>query len=237
MPAHATNRTLTATPENPAAMSPMNLWPLARHALAALCLTACWSGVQAAPLSVDSVTPLGDVVLNTGLTAGQLSTAFVDASDPGASEAGGLGGSALDIFSLEAALGLATAADTLEGSGLQWRFMGQAGQQLRLRWQLDTVGFDPAFADRAYLWLNGLSIGEFTVDALSQTGILQVALASSGQHTLSAAVVDVNDVTGVSTFTVDQLSLVPEPGSLALSALALAALLGSAARRQPQRPR
>lgn len=215
---------------------PLLFKPLAA-ALATLSLTAMLSGAQAAPLPVDSVTQLGDTALSASLSAGQLSTAYVDAADPAASEAGGLGGSALDVFSLEAALGLATAADTYEGSALVWRFTGQAGQQLGLRWQLDTVGFDPAYADRAYLWLDGLPLGEFTAEALLQTGSLQITLASSGLHTLSAAVLDVNDALGVSTFAVDQLALVPEPGSLALSALALAALLVPAARRRPRAPR
>lgn len=203
--------------------------------LATLALLAATAGTQAATLPVGQVTALGDTLLDATGPAGQMSTAWQDASDPSNSEAGGLGGSALDIFSLETALGLATAADTFEGSALQWQFNGQAGQQLSLRWQLQTLGFDPGFADRAYLWLNGVAIGEFTVADAAQSGSLQISLASSGLHTLSAAVVDVNDATGVSTFSVDQLALaapVPEPGSALLSALGLAALAGTRWRRR-----
>ena len=167
---------------------------------------------------------LGDVVV--GASAALLSTAFSDESPAS-------GTSALDYIALEPALGLPYgslgAGDTWDGSALQHRFTAVANTTVSFSWSLNTVGFDPSFADRAFVVVDSTVLTLGTVAPSTVTGNFSHTFANAGSHTLAFGVVDVGDVVGVSTLTVSSLavSAVPEPISVVL----LLAGLGAVARR------
>lgn len=199
---------------------------------------AAAGAAQAAPLVPDTVTTAGDLA---GAAPGYvdhatLTTAYVDPSDPALSDPGAVGSGAVGYNDLETLLGTALAADTYEGSALVWQFSAAAGSTLTLDWALSTLGYDAGFIDRAGWWLDGVLMGEESVDALGRSGQWQATLTGSGPHTLAVALLDVNDATGTSTLALRNLALaapVPEPAGLALSALGLALGAGALRRRRP----
>lgn len=194
---------------------------------AATALLAAPAWAQSADLR--DWTALGDAVVTAG--SATLSTAYTDESP-----ASGTG--ALDYAALEPALGLAYdslgSGDTYDGSALQHSFSAAANTTLRFSWRLSTVGFDAAFADRAFVVVDGTVLTLATVAAGTVGGNFSHTFASAGSHALAFGVVDVGDVVGVSTLTVSGLavSAVPEPTSLLMLLAGLGVLGAAAARRR-----
>ncbi len=157
----------------------------------------------------------GDVTASAN--SATLTTAAIDSGESPLSAQ-----SALYIDALEAALALPSGAlglDAWEGSALYSSFNAAAGTRLTLDWTLSTTGFDSAFADRAFAVIDGSTVALIAqVAATPLAGSFSHIFASSGAHTLALGVLDINDVTAVSSFTVSglQVSAVPEPGEWAL---------------------
>jgi hypothetical protein len=196
---------------------------------AALALAAA---LPAAAQSTDlgRWTALGDV-----LTTGPHATLTTAAGASG--EATASATSALPWFALETALGLALDADTYEGSALFTRFDAAAGTSVQMAWALSTLDTDLAFADRAYAIVDGVVSPLAQVGSGAQAGTFAHVFAIGGSHTLGFAVLDVNDVTGLSQLDLGPLTVtaVPEPGSWALL-LAGVAGVGALARRRAAQP-
>jgi hypothetical protein len=204
---------------------------------------AAATGLWAAPAGAQSAnlndwTTLGDAGVNAGVNAGSatLSTAFSDESP-----ASGTG--ALDYTAFEPALGLAYdslgAGDTWDGSALQHSFSAAANTTVSFSWSLSTPRFDAAFADRAFVVVDGSVLTLGTVAANTLGGRFSHTFANAGSHALAFGVVDVGDVVGVSTLTVSGLavSAVPEPVSGVLLLAGLGALGASARRKAGQTSR
>ena len=203
-----------------------------KKALFLSCLAAA-TGLLTTPAWAQSANltdwaKLGDAVVTAG--SASLSTAFNDESP-----ASGTG--ALDYLAFEPALGLAydsLGGDSFDGSALRHSFKALAHTTLRFNWSLSTDSFDPAYADRAFVALDGqvLVLGSVATGAVS--GSFSHSFAAGGSHDLAFGVVDVNDVLGVSTLTVDGVSVtaVPEPLSAALLLAGLGGLAVAARRRR-----
>jgi hypothetical protein len=171
---------------------------------------------------------LGDVSRNA--TTASLSTAAFESGEFPAS-----GRSALIWFDLEPALGdgINLGADTYEGSALHSHFFSVAGTTLRFHWTLATADQDPGFADRAFVVIDGVVQTLATAGRWPVTGQFSHTFEAAGLHAMAFGVVDVNDVTGLSTLSIQdwQVSAVPEPAALSLMLLGLASVLG--VRRRP----
>ncbi len=165
----------------------------------------------AAPIDLTTWTGLGDTLVTA--SSAKVTTAFADESP--------LSGSALDIFELETQLATAPGTlgfDALEGSALLQSFNFTSNAQISFNWALGTENFDAGFADLAFVLIDGVLLQPLANVALSELSGFFTYNFTAGAHTLAFGVVDVNDFTGVSTLSVSNLdvSLVPEPGSLAL---------------------
>lgn len=173
----------------------------------------------------------GDASADTAQPALRLSTAHTDELAYNVSGAPAIG--AGYVGGLEDAVGLPLGAldpaggFAYEGAFAQQTFNASAGQRLTFQWNLGTR--DEAFADQAFVVLNGQLILLGTAadahqaaggDMLWQTGehSFSMMLAAGGPVTLSFGVVDVGDYAGVSALSVRnvEVSAVPEPQSLAL---------------------
>jgi len=203
-----------------------------RHA-AAICALLAASAAQAGPISLGTASLFGDVLVSG--SAATMTNSNVALSGDGGAVAGG---NALDLFvysgGLEDALGLAAGtlgADAFEGSALRIGFMGAAGAILRFDWTLSTESFDPLFLDRAFVMVDDILLSQFNVTSALQSSSFSFVLGTGGLHSLTVGVLDVNDYTVVSTFSIDNISVVPEPGSLGLLLTALLAARCSARRR------
>lgn len=177
-------------------------------------------------------TALGDVLANSS-TSATLSTAnFGIVGETTVS-----GQDALYIDDLELGLSLASGAlgsDAFEGSGLFRSFSIALPTTLSFNWTLSTVGFDPAFADRAFVAINGVAQTLATVAATPVNGSFSHSFLSAGNYTFSFGLVDVDDVAGLSTLAISGLNVavVPEPASYALLLAGLAVVAGAARRRR-----
>lgn len=197
---------------------------LLRAALAAMALAAGSAMAQSADLS--TWTRVGDAAATAGSVS--LSTAAVESGETPL-----FGGNALFFTDLEPAMGTAFDGDSFEGSGVFTRFSAAAGTRVSVNWSLATTGFDAGFADRAYAVIDGTAVAIATVAAVTQTGSFAHTFTTGGTHTLGFAVLDVNDVSGVSTLGISGLtvSAVPEPGTWALLLGGLGLVAGRARRR------
>lgn len=190
-------------------------------------LASTASQALAAPVDLTTWTGLGDTLL-TASTA-KVTTANSDSDFP-------LPGSALYIDDLESGLSTASGTlgfDALEGSALLQSFNFTSNARISFNWALGTNNFDAGFADLAFVLIDGVLLQPLANVALSELSGLFSYSFTAGAHTLAFGVVDVNDVTGVSTLSVSNLdvSLVPEPGSLALLLAGLGLVVHQTRRR------
>lgn len=201
---------------------------LAAAATAALAATA--QPVWAQSSNLNQWTRAGDVQITSPTAATITTAAALSGESPVTAN------SALLFDELEVALSIggATAADTYEGSGLAASFTADAGTTLRFDWTLSTVGFDAAFADRAFVVVDGAPAVDFAVVGNAPlSGSFSYTFTTAGNHSLAFAVMDVNDVLGVSTLAVSNFSVsaVPEASTLGMMFAGLG-LLAAAARRR-----
>lgn len=175
----------------------------------------------------------GDVSVNPAGSA-VLSTAFID-------EFFNFSGiSAVDVSDLEFFTGLN--AGTLinnggqEGSALKRSFDVLAGDSIDVAFTFGLATLDAdaaAFNDFAFMAVNGqfVKVASLTDGVLA--GNFNYTFQTGGSAELAFGVVDVNDVTGVSYFILDniQVTAVPEPETYAML-LAGLALMGGMARRR-----
>jgi len=200
-----------------------------RHAFAAALLATC-AGAQAQSIALTDQTTLGDVFpWGEGIA---MTTAAAESGESPLS-----GSSALLFDALEAGLGLAAGslpAEVLEGSAFRLDFTLDAPARVGFDWALNTLELDPAFADRAFVQVDGGALQWLgRAGAALLTGRFSHAFTGAGAHTLTLGVVDVGDVGGLSVLSADGLSVsaVPEPAGLALL-LAGLGVVGVAARRR-----
>lgn len=196
----------------------------------ATALVAISTPVRAAPVDLSSWLAVGDA-LNASSTA-KITTAF-SGENP-------LAAGALDINTLEAQLNTASGTlgiDAFEGSALSQNFNFATSTLLSFNWTLGTDIFDAGFADLAFVLVDGtLLLPLANVTAAELSGAFSYTFGA-GAHSLAFGVVDVNDVTGVSTLSVSNVNLasvtnaVPEPGTLALMLAGLGLLSLRAKRR------
>jgi PEP-CTERM motif len=212
-------------------------------ALAACATAACLAATapaQAQTADFSTWTRAGDAApaLQLPSLSAVLSTAATDSGESPVA-----GGNALQYFELEPALfldGGLLPADTYEGSGLQHSFTLAEGSiaWIGFSWTLSTQSYDPAFADRAFIVIDGSNLIPLaTVEATAVSGSLLASFTTPGAHSFAVAVMDVNDYTGVSVLGLSNLTVtvtaVPEPASLGLLAAGLG-VVGFAARRRAQ---
>lgn len=195
-------------------------------------------------------TSIGDVSIQSG--AAFLTTASSLSDDDAPSASGAFNLSAINVVpssgGLDAFSGLALDAldpnpDSLvfafEGSALKQTFTVAAGEVLSFEWRLFTN--DP-IADYAYVVINGVKT-DLGLSALAATvsspfafesglNVFSQVFPSAQTVTLSVGVVDVNDFSGTTALSVDNVQVVPEPSALGLGLVAAAGLL--ARRRQRQ---
>ena len=201
---------------------------LAAAALAALAATG--QPVWAQSSNLNLWTRAGDVQITSPTAATITTAAALNGEIPVTAN------SALLFDALEVALSIggATAADTYVGSGLAASFSADAGTTVRFDWTLSTVGFDAAFADRAFVVVDGAPAVDFAVVGNAPlSGSFSYTFTTAGSHSLAFAVMDVNDVLGVSTLAVSNFSVsaVPEASTLGMMFAGLG-LVAAAARRR-----
>jgi len=198
----------------------------------ALLLAAGAASAQSADFSTWLAA--GDVLQGSPPSAATLSTAALDSGETPLS-----GQSALIYFDLEPALGIPVgtlANDTFEGSGLAQTFTIAAPTTVRFDWVLaSNEPFDARYADRAFVILDGTDLrllGTLAADPVSNR--YTYTFEQPGSHSLVIGLVDVEEVTGVSTLSLSalQVSAVPEPASLGLLLAGLAAVVAVVARRR-----
>jgi hypothetical protein len=213
-----------------------NFKPCARNLVLVAALAAIGLPAAAQPglpdLTLNTWSALGDALATA--TSAQLSNGHAADGDVLFS-----GQSSWDIATLEAGMGLAPGAlglDATEGSALQTQFAAPANTTIGFDWVLATSTYDPGFADRAFVLVDGsplISLG--TVAAQDVTGHFSITLTAAGNHTLALGVLDVGDTAVMSTLSVSQLtvtSAVPEPATRGMAAMGLLCLAGLARRRQ-----
>lgn len=181
----------------------------------------------AASFSTQAQTTLGDVLINGN-------TITLTTAGPGEGPVSGT--DALWIDDLEGGLalpGYSLGADAYEGSAFTKTWAASAGSTLSFNWTLQTDAFDAGYTDRAFAVINGSVLTVASVAAGAVAGTFSHTFATGGLYTVSLGVVDVNDVTGNSQFSVNnlQVSAVPEPESYALL-LAGLGLMGTLIRKR-----
>lgn len=191
----------------------------------ALALAALLAAAQAHALDW---TLLGDVQRNGDAVA--LTTAFNDA-DEGPFNLSGSPAAWID--QVEAAAGVAPGAldipdePAYEGSVARTSFTVAAGDTLSFNWSFATQ--ETLFQDRAFAVVNGQLFTLATrAGAVPGSGSFSITFASPGTATLAVGVVDTGDVLGVSSLSVQNVTLapVPEPAGWALWLGGAAALAG-----------
>lgn len=205
---------------------------LCAAATAALLLSAGAASAQSTDFSTWLAA--GDALLGKPPSPTTLSTAAVDSGEAPLS-----GQSALIYFDLEPALGIPVgtlADDTHEGSGLAQSFTVAGPTVIAFNWVLASDAlFDPGFADRAFVIVDGTDLHPLGVLAAGPVaGRFQYTFSLPGSHSLAIGLVDVGDFTGVSTLSLSGLhvSAVPEPASLSLLLMGLGLVAGVARRRR-----
>lgn len=200
--------------------------------LTALLLSAGAASAQS--VNFSTWVAAGDVLLGNSLSAATLSTAALDSGETPLS-----GQSALIYFDLEPALGVAVGTlgtDTYEGSGLAQTFTIAEPTTVRFNWVLASdAPFDAAYADRAFVIVDGTALHPLGALAAGPVvGSFPYTFSLPGSHSLAIVLVDVGDVTGVSTLSLSDLtvSAVPEPASLALLLAGLGGVAAGVARRR-----
>lgn len=201
-----------------------------RHTLAAAALLAAGVPALAQSAAITGQQLLGDVFpWGDGIA---MTTAATESGETPLS-----GSSALVFDTLEAQLDLPAGtlpSDVLEGSAFRLQFTLDAPARVGFDWALSTLDYDPAFADRAFVQVDGGALqwlSSVGPDLLS--GRFSHVFASAGTHTLALGLVDVGDTAGLSVLSADGLAVaaVPEPATTALL-LAGLGLVGVAARRR-----
>jgi PEP-CTERM motif len=186
--------------------------------LLTLSFSAAMAGLHvpalAAPVDLTSWLASGDSQVSA--SSAKVTTAFNDETP--------LGSGALDINALELQLNTPSGtlgANAYEGSSLSQSFNLASSSTLSFNWTLGTDVFDAGFADLAFVLIDGtLLLPLANVTAAELSGAFSYTFGA-GAHTFAFGVVDVNDVSGVSTLSVANVNLVsgtaiPEPGTLAL---------------------
>ncbi len=195
---------------------------------------------HAQSVNLTTLTAYGDVSANT--TSASLTTAAIESGETPSS-----GSSAWFYTELEPALlpgGTTLGADTFEGSALAYEFTLSAPGTLSFNWSLstaETLETDPAsglsLLDRSFVSFDGAVSTLATASLTPQNGSYLSGVLGAGTHRFSVGVMDVNDVLGVSTLGVSNLSVsvsaVPEPETYALLIGGLAVIGARLRRRNP----
>ena len=180
----------------------------------------------AAPVDLTTWTGLGDTLV---IASTAKVTTAVD-------EEGQLSSGALYIDDLESGLSTASGTlgfDALEGSALLQSFNFTSNARVSFNWALGTENLHPFIADLAFVLIDGVLLQPLaSASVADQSGVFTYNF-TTGAHTMAFGVVDLIDFIGVSTLSVSNLevSLVPEPGSLALLLAGLGLVMHQARRR------